>query len=241
MKLEIVLAASLLPCMLSGQPADHGCKMSGQLFSIDPVLNEIGLKSPSGELMELPFDEGTAFIRLPITSETSFAGERIGPESMDAGDEICALPGVNPGSKKVSEVLVVNRRQIEGQQKRAIASWLNSGAFGTVVIAEPEARIFVLHSELRGGSTRDILVDATNPAEIRRLLRPLKYVTSRRPQIHVGNRVYVRGETFDGGNSIRANQIWIGDFQAVAGTIDSLQPINETLALQEADAGQTIS
>ena len=245
MRTELLLCAALLPCMLIAQTEGGNCEMAGQLFTIDPLLNEILVKSPSGDIASLSFDQETTFVRLPVAANSAGRAERVELESIDSGDEICARPSTDPAKKQVSEVLVVKRQQIEGQQKLALAEWLTSGAFGTVVIAEPDSRMLVLHSESSSGATRDILVDAAKPAEIRRFLPTANYLTDRRPgrweQIHVGDRVYVRGETFAGGASIRANQIWIGDFQAVAGTIDSIQPMEETVALHKPDAGQTIS
>jgi len=221
----------------AGSGSVSACQIAGQLFGIDPFGGQMLVKTPSGEIDNLLFDGKTVFARLSPNASPAAAPDRITPEESNAGDWICAWADSEAKADRASEVLVVTRKKIEEQQQRALADWLKSGAFGTVVKLDPAAGNFVLECVGPGGATGNLLVDANQRAEFGRYPPDAAYLTERKPgswsEIHVGDKAFVRGERGANGASIRARMILIGDFQAIAGTIDSIDALDEMVGLHD--------
>src|SRR5205807_9038177 len=117
---------------------------------------------------KLLFDERTVFGRLSPIASPALAPDRITPGETNAGDWICAQTNREGKEDRASEVLVVSRKEIEGQEQRALLDWRQSSAFGTVVDLNRAAETFVLECVLRGGAIRRLLVDVNLPAEFSR-------------------------------------------------------------------------
>jgi hypothetical protein len=222
------------------------CQVFGHLFGMNRIAGEgqMLVKRASGKIDSVRFDPATTFARVSTAAGEVAVPDQITPDRVHVGDWICVQIVRDDGKQRTLKVLVASRPEIEEQQKIALADWLGSSVLGAIVELEPEAKTLILECATPAGS-RHIRVDASEPARIRRYPAKAKNLSDADPvswqQVHVGDRAYVRGVPSSDGESVRARLIVLGDFQAVAGTIQSIKPLEETVGLRELRTGETIT
>ena len=242
-----LLAGSLtLPWTLAAQqPAKNEgvgrCPVFGQIFGIDPLAGTMLVKAPSGSIDAMWFDQMTVFRSVAFDSSSNTSSVPISANAVNAGDWICARAGVN--EKRVEIVLVAARQEIQNRQRETLARWLSDCAFGTVVELEPEDKNLVLESQL-GGDTKKVLVTTSDKTRFHRYLwdgTELSEIASASwAQVRLGETMYVHGTTSADGASLDATSVIFGELQAIAGTIGAINPLDETLRLNELMTDQAV-
>jgi hypothetical protein len=223
------------------------CQVFGHLFGMNRMADkgQMLVKRASGEIEAVLFDPATAFARVSTTTGQDAVPDQITPDRLHVGDWICAQVVRTDGKQRTVKVLIAPRPEIGEQQKIALADWLRSSVFGAVVQVEPEAKTLVLEYDASPGARRQIHVNASDPTRIRRFLPEATNLRDAEPgsweQIRVGDRAFVRGEPNSDQGYLRARLIVLGDFQALAGTIQSIKPLEETVGLRELHTGEAIT
>jgi hypothetical protein len=245
-----LLAAGLamhLPLTLAAQQAEGDAGVArfpvvGQIFGIDPLAGTMLVKTPSGSIDSLWFDQTTVFRAVAFASSSNTSSAPISANAIGAGDWICARTGVN--EKRAEIVLVAARQEIQDRQRETLARWLSDSAFGTVVELEPESKNLVLES-LVGGDTKRVLVTTSDKTRFHRYLwdgTELSEIASASwEQVRLGERMYVHGTTSSDGESLDATSVNFGELQAIAGTIGAINPLDETLRLNELLTDQAVT
>src|SRR6266850_125391 len=133
------LIAALLILQLgravSAQEMSFGsCQVFGQVFGIDPLGGDMLVKSPSGNIGGLRFDQTTVFERASLNT-TPPVPARITPGEVNEGDLVCARASGKWDSVAMaaSQVVVASRSEIQKQQKAKLLQWSNAGVSGSVV------------------------------------------------------------------------------------------------------------
>jgi hypothetical protein len=247
--LMALLAAGLimqlpLPVAAQQPQKDAGvgrCPVFGQIFGINPLAGTMLVKTPSGSIESLWFEQTTVFRAVAFDSSSKASSVPLSADSVNAGDWICASTGVN--EKRAEIVLVAARQEIQNRQRETIARWLSASAFGTVIEIEPAIKDLVLESNL-GGETKRVLVMASETTRFHRYRwdgTELSEIASASwAQVRVGQRICVHGTPSADGESLDATSIIFGDLQAIAGTIGAINPLDETLRLNELLTDQTV-
>ena len=222
---------------VSGQEMSFGsCQIFGQVFGMDPLGGEMLVKSPSGDIGGLHFDRTTSFSRASLNANP-VAG--ITAADVNDGDAICARAAAEPESvvMTASHVLVASRTKIQEQQKANLVQWAKSGASGAVVRLDEKDGRFMLERTLPGGTRGYLLVETSRLTRFRRYPAGFAHLTDATAaptaRIRVGDKLYVRGEPSDDGASMKARVILLDGFQALTGTIDSVDALAETVTLHE--------
>ena len=225
--------------IVSAQEMSLGsCQVFGQVFGIDPLGGDMLVKSPSGDIGGLRFDQSTTFTRASLKANPA-APTRITPGDVNDGDLICARATEEHDSVVMagSRVLVASRTEIQEQQKANLAQWSKAGVSGSVVKLDQGS--FIL-----AGASGNLLVKTTPSTRFRRYPAGLADLTDATaaptPHIHVGDRLYVRGDPAADGASINARVILLDGFQALTATIDSMDALAERVTLHELSTGQAI-
>jgi hypothetical protein len=214
------------------------CQIFGQVFGIDPLGGDMLVKSPSGDIGGLRFDQTTIFTRASLKANPA-APARIVPGEVNDGDLVCARATGKRDSVVMagSTVLVASRTEIQEQQKANLAQWSTWGVSGSVVKLGQGNLILA-------GASGNLLVKTTPSTRFRRYPAGLANLTDAAaaptPHIQVGDRLYVRGDSGADGASINARVILLDGFQALTGTIDSIDALAEKITLHELGAGRSI-
>jgi hypothetical protein len=247
--LMALLAAGLtmqLPLPLAAQQPEKDagvgrCPVFGQIFGIDPLAGTMLVKTPSGSIESLWFEQTTVFRSVAFDSNSKASSVPLSAGEVNAGDWICASTGVN--EKRAEIVLVAARQEIQNRQRETLARWLSGSAFGTVIEIEPASKNLVLESHL-GGNTKRVLVTASETTRFHRYRwdgTELNEIASASwAQVRVGQRIYAHGTPSADGESLGATSVIFGDLQAIAGTIGAINPLDETLRLNELLTDQTV-
>jgi hypothetical protein len=233
-----------LPAAAQQPQKDAGvgrCPVFGQIFGINPLAGTMLVKTPSGSIESLWFEQTTVFRAVAFDSSSKASSVPLRADAVNAGDWICASTGVN--EKRAEIVLVAARQEIQNRQRETIARWLSASAFGTVIEIEPAIKNLVLESDL-GGETKRVLVTASETTRFHRYRwdgTDLSEIASASwAQVRVGQRICVHGTPSADGDSLDATSIVFGDLQAIAGTIGAINPLDETLRLNELLTDQTV-
>jgi hypothetical protein len=243
--LTAALLILLLGRTVSAQEVSFGsCQIFGQVFGIDPLGGEMLVKSPSGDIGGLRFDQTTIFARASLNASPTAPALATPPE-VNNGDLICARATEERDSVVMtgSRVLVASRPEIQEQQKANLVQWSESGASGAVVKLNQQGS-FILERILPGGARSNLLVETSRETRFRRYPAGFAHLTdaaaAQTLQIRVGDRLYVRGDVDAGGASMKARVILLDGFQALTATIDSLDALAETVTLHELSTGRPI-
>jgi hypothetical protein len=235
----------LLGRTVSAQQMSFGsCRIFGQVFGIDPLGGDMLVKNPSGDIGGLQFDRKTIFERASLNPGAA-PPARITAAEVNDGDVICAAAAEERESVMMagSEVLVASRAEIQAQQKANLIEWSKSGAWGSVAKVNPGT--FTLERILPGGSKESLLVEMSPSTRLRRypagFAKLVDAAVAPRTQIHIGDELYVRGDSSADGASIKARLILLDGVQALTATIDSIDALGETVVLHELGGGKPIN
>jgi len=231
---------------VSAQEMSFGsCQIFGQVFGIDPLGGDMLIKSPSGDIGGLRFDQTTVFERAALNASPA-ALARITPPELNNGDLICARASEENESvvMAASQVLVASRAEIEGQQKANLIQWSKSGASGEVVKLNEKEGSFILDRILPGGARGNLLVETSSSTRFRQYPPEAASLNAGAAaswaQIRVGERLYVHGDPGADGASINARVILLEGFQALTAVIDSMDALAETVKLHDLSTGKPI-
>jgi len=244
------LTAALLILQLgrtvSAQEMSLGsCQIFGQVFGIDPLGGDMLVKSPSGDIGGLRFDQTTIFTRASLNASPA-APARIAPAEVNDGDLICARASEKRDSvvATASQVLVASRPEIQKVQKAKLLQWSNSGASGSVVRLNQKEGSFILERTLPDGARGSLLVETSPATRFRQYPAEAPGLhagaAASLAQIRVGERLYVRGDPGADGASIKARVILLEGSQALTAAIDSMDALSETVKLHDLSTGKPI-
>jgi hypothetical protein len=181
------------------------CQIFGQVFGIDPLGGDMLVKSPSGDIGGLRFDQTTIFARASLNASPE-APDRITPGEVNDGDLICARATEKRESvvMAASHVLVASRAEIQEQQKANLVQWSESAASGSVVKLDQKEGRFILERILRGGARGNLLVKTSPLTRFRRYQAGAADLSDSAAaswaQIRMGEKLYVRGNPGRGRN-----------------------------------------
>jgi hypothetical protein len=244
------LTAALLILQLgrtvSAQEMSLGsCQIFGQVFGIDPLGGDMLVKSPSGDIGGLRFDQTTIFIRASLNTSPP-APAQITPAEVSDGDLVCARASGKWDSVAMaaSQVVVASRPEIQKQQRAKLLLWSNAGVSGSVVKLNQKEGSFILERILPGGARGNLLVETSPSTQFRQYPTDATTVNAGAAgswaQIRVGEKLYVRGDPGADGASIQARMILLGGFQALTAAIDSMDALAETVKLHDLSTGKPI-
>ena len=161
--------------------------------------------------------------------------------TVNEGDWICARTGAGVNTKRATVILVAPRQEIQRQQREALAHWFSDGAFGTVIELEPKSNSLVLECR-RGGTTKKVFVSTNEKTRFHLWngVEASEIAPASWAQVRLGERIYVHGSSPADGKSLNATSVIIGGVQAIAGTIGAINPLDETVRLNELTTGEAV-
>jgi hypothetical protein len=222
--------------LLAARLAAQGtCNLLGELYITNPFDQTLTIKGDgSADISTIRFSNQTQFVQ--VTVERKPAGE-FDPKNLQAGDRLCVqLPAAQ--AKTAARVLVMKRLEIQQHQKEVFSALARNSAFGVVTDVNPGNRTIRLKEEVAGSASRQVTVDAADPAVFRQYSssaqRGTEDVASPWARLKIGDRIYVQG--IRGTTTvpeIRAAVIFVGGIRGIVGTITSMSGLGEVIELRE--------
>jgi len=110
------LAFAAVPILLANGPAwgseskataasDPSCQVSGQIFGTDIAAHTIMVKSDSGDLVNVSYDDATAFVRELPGSKPLADAPRVASQELAIGDRLCVQ--LSPISRRTASLVRV--------------------------------------------------------------------------------------------------------------------------------------
>jgi hypothetical protein len=216
MKRLIYLAVFLHATLIYAQR----CQIAGQVFFADVFDHAITLKTDSGDLVNLNYDEATSFL-------LAGRGSGMGPEELNNGDRVCV--------ENTHAVVVTPRSEIQAEQKRKLADWQADSLYGVVSELNREARRVTL-AVSAANKTMSYSVDVSPKAVYWFFPQNARHlsdaVSGSLDGIVPGDTLYVRGTRDGAGQKFDANLVVSGGLRSFAATIETMEVLDETLEVR---------
>ena len=135
-------------------------------------------------------------------------------------------------SLQARSILVMTRADLSDLQQKDHADWQNRGTTGTVVAADPAAKIVTI----KAGS-RTLTVQPTLNTDIRRYAPDSARFADAKPsslaEIEPGDQLRVLGNPTGDGSVIKAEKIAFGTFRQLAATVTSVDPATGEIRIKD--------
>ena len=230
---RMILGIVFLPAISFGWQAGAAssskpCLAVGQMAGWDILEHTLSLKGDSGDFFEMRYDDATAF--------TDGKGA-LSARTLNLDDRVCVQAFRGGPQSVASRVLVTRRSEIDDRDRQDLMAWERDGFFGAVKSVDPSDHRITLRTP--GGS--DVLIDAGGPMEFWILppdaLDPANAIAGDWSRLAVGDEIYVRGEKAPGAEAVRARLVISGGFRSLIGSIESMDPLAETIRLRDFRSG----
>lgn len=225
-----VIGLPLVSCAFQtdGPPAAR-CLAAGQISGGNTLEHTLSLKSDSGDYFDLHYDDSTVF----TDGKTALK-----LEDLNLDDRICVEAFRDHSGALASRLLVTRRSEIDARDRQDLLEWERDSVFGTVKSVDVDSHRIAL----RNADGSDVLIDAGGPVAFWTLptdaLDARDAVAGDWQKLTVGDEIYVRGARASGTGAIQARLIVSGGFRTVAGSIESMDPLAETLELRDFRSGR---
>jgi hypothetical protein len=204
----------------------QNCRIAGQVFFADAVDHAISVKTDSGDLVNLNYDDSASFLIAGSESQQDARTHRIPPEELNNGDRLCV------GTSEPVVVTVTPRREIEAKQRKEIADWQADSLYGRVSGVDHKARRITL-AVSASDKTTNYSVDVSPNAAYWIIpgdgINLSNAVTGSLNHVAVGDALYLRGAKSGASHSFVANLLITGGFRSFAATIKSMETLNELM------------
>jgi hypothetical protein len=215
--------------LLAGSPAT-ACQTAGEVSGWDMLEHTLTLKSDSGDYSDFRYDDSTAF----TNGEATFR-----PEELNIDDRLC-VEALRPGAQQIaSRVRVTSRAEIDGRDKRELLRWQSESLFGAVKALDAANHTITVSVS----ASSEVSVDATGsvafwimPAAAE---DPADAIRGGWDRLVTGDAIYVRGERAPGTPNMRAKLIVSGGFRSFAGSLESMEPLNELVTIRDFRTGRS--
>ncbi len=244
------LAFVALPILLANAPvqgsegkataaSDPSCQISGQIFGAHRVARTIMVKSDSGELVNLSYDQATVFVREQPGSKPGAKAPRLSSQELNIGDRLCVQLS-STGPRMAALVRVTLHADCCVLDKTELDRLQGHSVFGVVTALDSRTHRLTL-----AASPGPLTVDASGkviywnfPPASAHLDDAVRGSWS---DLSVGKPIYIHGDKKDAGGTMSASLILTGGWRSFAGAIESLDALHGLVHLRELDSNQPLT
>jgi hypothetical protein len=234
MKLVCYLTLILVPPLFS--QAD---RTLGTVTNLNGDDRRITLRTDTGTEV-LVIVQPTASFRRVAPGETDLQkAATIAMTDISVGDRVLARgrAGSNQNEIAATLIVVMSQGQIAQKQTADRADWDRRGILGIVTMTDTNQITVILRG---GGAVNSMAIRLAPNASVRRYSPDSVRFVDARPstlgEIKVGDQVRARGNRTADGSAIAAEELVFGTFRTIAGTITSLDPQQNAIAINDLDA-----
>jgi hypothetical protein len=227
----------LLACPLSGADGQTGagCRTAGQVFGWDVLGHTLTLKSDSGRYSDFRYDDRTTFTE----GDASVRSDELGMiRSLNIDDRLCVEAFWVESPEVASRVRVTSRTEIDARDKGELVHWQGNSVFGTIRSLDPAH-----HRITVSGLSSEVSVDAAGPVAFwimpKAARAPAAALRGSWASLATGDNIYVHGDRVPGMRTMRAALIVSGGFRSLAGSVESMEPLESLLRLRDFRSGRS--
>ncbi|HEY0004285.1 MAG TPA: hypothetical protein VGB17_05705 [Pyrinomonadaceae bacterium] len=240
------LAIGQTPTTTAG-PAAAQTRVVGEVASVDASARQVTVKTDEGQLIAVKTDDKTAILRLPPGETAADKAVKIRLEDVATGDRLFARGNLSADNQSVqARQLVVTGKAAGAQQQsaRSREDWARRGVNGRITAIDAAKKEIKVSARTREGAGT-ILIAANSNVRVMRYAPDSARVSDALPasfaELKVGDQIRALGERSADGLSLTAEEIVVGSFQRVGGTITSINAAAGELTIKDNQAGGTLT
>ncbi len=244
MKLSCILIFAITLAAQTEAPKTQIGRVIGEVTAKDAGGKQLTVKADGGSAYTVVLDEKTRFMRVPPGEKDLKNAAKITVDEVKVGDRVMARGTVNEDQKTVPAiaVIVMTKEDLAQKNQREQAEWQKRGVSGEVKTVTPD---LVISTHTREGvSSLTVIIPASN-ARIRRYSPDSVRFSDAKPatvaDIQPGDQARVLGTKNADGTRIEAEEIVVGTFRAIAGTVISVDPAKNEISLKDVDTKKAVA
>ena len=244
MKLSCILIFAITLAAQTEAPKTQIGRVIGEVTAKDAGGKQLTVKADGGAAYSVALDERTRFMRGPPGEKDLKTAARITLDDVKVGDRVMARGTVNEDQKTVPAiaVIVMTKEDLAQKSQREQAEWQKRGVSGEVKTVTPD---LVISTRTREGVSSLTVIAPLPNARIRRYAPDSVRFSDAKPatvaDIQPGDQARVLGTKNEDGTRIEAEEIVVGTFRAIAGTVISVDPAKNEISLKDVDTKKPVT
>ena len=225
------------PAQQAQQPAaPAAAKPIGTIKAIAGSM--ITLTSDAGPAFSVTVEDSTRLVRIEPGEKDLKNAQPVHLQDLQVGDRILVTGKIGDDGHSVAaaSVIVMKKADVETKQQHDLQDWQKRGVGGLVSAVDPASGTITIAATTLSG-TKSIALHTSKDTVLRRYAPDSVKFDDAKPssldQIKVGDQLRARGSRNADGSELTAEEIVTGDFRNIAGTISSIDPAANTIAVAD--------
>jgi co-chaperonin GroES (HSP10) len=214
----------------------------GTVTEIDIETATITVKSDTGESVAFPYNEKSAFKKLPPGKTMMTDAVSVALTEIEVGDRVTAKKRMTPEGKiaPITLMIMMSKGDIAKKQELEREAWRTRGVVGTVGAVDAAARTVTLNLRTRGEAVAVKLVTGDKTVFRRYQPESVKFSdakTSAIGEIKPGDQLRALGNRSEDGATYTAEQVVFGTFKTITVTIEAVDAEKKEIKVKQAEGG----
>ncbi len=233
----------------ASQQADKGITPNsaiGEVKAIDPVSNQLIVKTDAGSVITVTVSDKTVYMRLAPGEKTLTNATKISFAEVSEGDRVWARGKVAEDSKSVpaAALIVMNKADIAKKQEADRAEWRRRGILGVVSAVNPETKEITISSRSMAG-TQSVIIPVVEKVDMRRYAPDsIKFSDAKTgilSEVKVGDQLRALGERSPDGARFTAEKVVTGSFRTVSGAVTAVDATAGEIKINDSQSKQPLT
>ncbi len=217
-------------------PTPQAVRVIGEVVAVDADARLMSVKTDSGEVFTLFFQDDTKYLRVPPGEKTLDKAVPTTLAEIGRGDRVYARGVPLPDGKSVpaTQLVVMSKAAIDTKQQAERDEWRRRGILGIVKEVRPAKKEIVLQARTPMGQ-QDTVIQAGDDVKFRRYAPDSVRFSDAKPsslaELKPGDQLRALGQRNTDG-TFKAEQVVSGSFQTLAGTVTAVNADGSQLTLK---------
>ena len=235
--LLLALVAACASGVVAQQPVSSESKLLGTLKTING--SALMVAADSGAETSVQIDANTRIVRVEPGQKDLKGATLLQPNQLQPGDRVRVRGTQAQDGKSVlaSSILVMKKSDLTAKQEHDREEWQRHGTGGLVTAVDPAAGTITVSATTLTGKKTTVITVAKGTI-IRRYAPDSIRFDDAKPatldQIKAGDQLRARGTRSPDGSQLSADEVVVGSFRNIAGTVVSTDPAANTINVMDA-------
>jgi hypothetical protein len=214
----------------------------GTVTEIDIETATITVKSDTGESVAFPYNEKSAFKKLPPGKTMMTDAVAVALTEIEVGDRVTAKKRMTPEGKiaPITLMIMMSKGDIAKKQELEREAWRTRGVVGTVGAVDAAAKTVTLNLRTRGEAVAVKLVTGDKTVFRRYQPESVKFSDAKISsigEIKPGDQLRALGNRSEDGATYTAEQVVFGTFKTITVTVETVDAEKKEIKVKQAEGG----
>lgn len=212
----------------------------GTVTEIDIETATITVKADTGESVAFPYNEKSAFKKLPPGKTMMTDAVNVALTEIEVGDRVTAKKRMTPEGKiaPITLMIMMSKGDIAKKQELEREAWRMRGVVGTVGAVDASAKTVTLNLRTRGEAVAVKLVTGDKTVFRRYQPESVKFSDAKISslgEIKPGDQLRALGNRSEDGATYTAEQVVFGTFKTITVTIEAVDAEKKEIKVKQAE------